>query len=81
MRGVHDRIGQVEDAGGTKLGQQYLMQPLPHALLVPARQPRQHVDPETPNIAVGNCCQPIPVRSTNRIPASAARSSRGSRPG
>ena len=37
--------------------------------------------PDTPNAAVGSRCQGIPVRQTNKIPASTALSSRANRPG
>src|SRR5207247_5969170 len=42
---------------------------------------RQHVIPEPHPISCGKCSQPIPVFSTNRIPANTLRSSIRLRPG
>ena len=42
---------------------------------------RQHVLPDPQPISVGSICQGMPLRSTNRMPVSTARSSRGRRPG
>jgi hypothetical protein len=48
---------------------------------VQSRNLRQHVTPETPATSRGSSRQVIPVLSTNTIPAGAARSSAGNRPG
>jgi hypothetical protein len=45
-----------------------------------SRSRRQHVIPLPQPISRGRYSQPIPVRSTKRMPASAARSSTGGRP-
>jgi hypothetical protein len=42
---------------------------------------RQHVTPKTPSSCRSSLFQPIPVLSTNTVPANAARSSAGLRPG
>ncbi len=48
---------------------------------VQSRSRRQQVTPEQPTRLVGSWFQAMPVLSTNTIPASAARSSTGRRPG
>ena len=69
MRAVHRAPVQVQGAGGqTPASVQSLSR-------------RQHVTPDTPSRSRGSWFQPIPVLSTNTIPANAARSSAGLRPG
>ncbi len=54
----------VEQAGGLQLGEQCLVQPLPHPGLLPLANRLQHVALEASNRIVGSLFQPMPVRST-----------------
>jgi hypothetical protein len=81
VAGVGDRPLPLEPIGGVQLGQQQLVQPLPHPCLLPGRSPRQAVMPQPKPSSCGKCSQPIPVWSTNKIPCNASRSSNGFRPG
>ena len=72
---------QVEQAGGAQLGQQQACRAGHTPASVQSRIRRQQVTPEQPTTWAGSWFQLMPVLSTNTIPASATRSSTGSRPG
>ncbi len=72
---------EVQFAEGAQLSQQQFVQGGQTPASVQSRKRRQQVTPEQPTTEVGSWFQLIPVLSTNTIPASAARSSIGRRPG
>lgn len=82
MRAVNSAVLKIQQVGAAHIGQQGCVQARPDAGLgsVPQATPGHHPS-EQPTVSAGTSRQATPVRSTYRIPASAARSGTRSRPG
>jgi len=78
---IHRAPVQLQLAERAQLGQRLLVQGRPDAGRGAIPQPPPAGHPEQPTRELGSWFQVIPVLSTNTIPASAARSSIGRRPG
>ena len=78
---VDDGAGQIELAPAAQFGEQDRVQALPDPRPLPAQQARrQQVVPDPQPISRGSRFHGIPLRSTNRMPVSTARSGIGFRP-